>query len=41
MPISRENARHFDFCNLNFAFCIEVWPIFQRAKLLLILELLN
>ena len=34
MPISREKARHFDFCNLYFAFCIEVWPIFQRAKLL-------
>src|SRR4030067_3678243 len=34
MPIARENAHHFDFYNLKFAFCIEVWPIFQRAKLL-------
>jgi len=34
MPISREKAHHFDFYNLKFAFCIEAWPIFQRAKLL-------
>jgi hypothetical protein len=40
MPIAKENAHHFDFYNLNFAFGIEVWPIFQRAKLLRILFIL-
>ncbi len=33
MQILREETCHFELCVLNFAFCIEVWPIFQRAKL--------
>ena len=34
MEIPGGNARHFEICNLNFAFCIEGLPIFQMAKLI-------